>query len=269
MSVASPIAGPDSEAPDSAEPTRNLEAVDAPLEPLTPELALVDPELALRARALLPEPGEREPRERPVTVRRRARQLDRGLSPASYASLFELATPESSEGQAADVPATHAPRPRRRRRVIGATGVLLVLAAGAAVLARADLRERTPLLRDLGANREAGASSQRGKPETAVRPATENAAVTSGGATARPRVFAWVPSRRATHYRVRIFAGRQTIFEAWPLKPRLSLPTEWTYRGRDYRLHSGRYRWEVEPGYGRPGHGRYGKAIVRASLVVR
>lgn len=71
----------------------------------------------------------------------------------------------------------------------------------------------------------------------------------SGGAarSVSARVFAWVPVVTATHYRVRFFEGGDVIFEGWPSKPRLKLPSEWAYRGRRHRLGPGRYSWEVRP----------------------
>lgn len=67
---------------------------DADLGPISPELALVDPELARRARELLPEPRE-QPRARP---------------PVAAGPVFELRPPE------APAPPTGAEIPERRRR---------------------------------------------------------------------------------------------------------------------------------------------------------
>ena len=44
------------------------ELVDVPPEPLSPELALVDPDLGARARAALPEPAAHAPRPRPAAA---------------------------------------------------------------------------------------------------------------------------------------------------------------------------------------------------------
>lgn len=83
-----------------------------------------------------------------------------------------------------------------------------------------------------------------------------------------PKVFGWVPVRRATHYRVEFFRGSTKIFEARPVAARLELPQSWRYAGRRYRLVPGRHTWVVRPGFGPPARARYGRQIVGATLNV-
>jgi hypothetical protein len=71
-------------------------------------------------------------------------------------------------------------------------------------------------------------------------------------------------------YRVELVKGARRIFAATTSTARLSLPNEWSYEGRRYRLVAGRYRWYVWPLYGRanarkaPGD----RPIVAATLTI-
>jgi hypothetical protein len=48
---------------------------------------------------------------------------------------------------------------------------------------------------------------------------------------------------------------------AWPTKSEFRLPLHWDYRGREWRLVPGRYRWLVWPGYGRRSESDYGEML--------
>jgi hypothetical protein len=242
------------------------------LEPITPELALIDPELARHARARLPDMAKQGRDHRRIEEPERERPT--GLS---YSSLFELAALDAPVAlEATETWPAYAGRRRRKRVTIAATAMLLLAALAAGVVVANEgvrdrvegLRDRVPLLRDVWTSPAATPAQPRARTSAVRTQSTRSAATVSKAPAIRPRAFAWVPSPRATHYRVRFFAGARTIFVAWPVRARLTLPREWTYQGHRYRLSPGRYRWEVEPGYGRRGHGRYGKAIVRARLVV-
>ena len=91
--------------------------------------------------------------------------------------------------------------------------------------------------------------------------------------TARPpqpsrRQFAWVAVAGARFYDFQLFRAKRKIFEAWPTRARVALPSQWVYRGHTVRLRPGRYRWIVRPARGSRSRGRYGNQIVRAKLVV-
>jgi hypothetical protein len=83
------------------------------------------------------------------------------------------------------------------------------------------------------------------------------------------RLFVWLPSRRASYYRVRFLKGTRTIFEAWPTDPRVSVPLRGAFRGRSFAFTNGRYRWIVRPAFGRRSEGRYREPIVRSIWLVR
>lgn len=249
----------------------------SPDEPLTPELVLVDPDLARRAREQLPE-REREPDRRRVAVER---------GPAAQAPLFGFVQP---------TPSTHVldrqHRSRKRRRG-GRVLVLLILGVAAAV---AILRVE-PLRHFFWASREAtavpagGGESPAGvsrrdtvaTPKPGPKPHTGSTQRTapsrrSGKPHRRPatppaaqsvRAFAWVAVPHATYYLVQFYRGGDEIFQARPSTPRLLVPAHWTFKGRGYSLTPGSYRWSVRPGFGRPSGARYGQPVIRAKLVIQ
>lgn len=200
-------------------------------EPLTPELVLVDPDLARRAREQLP---EREPERRRVAVEQK---------PAAQPPLFGFVQPTPS-AHAVDRQLRRRKR-RRRNRVL----VLLILgiATAAAILSV------EPLRHFFWESREA----------TVVPAGGESSAGVSA------RAFAWVSVPNATYYLVQFYRGRDEIFRARPSAPRLLVPAQWAFKGRRYSLTPGRYRWSVRPGFGRPSQARYGQPVVRAKLVIQ
>ena len=275
---------------DSAEETR--ETISA--EPLTPELVLVDPDLARRAREQLPD-REPEPRRTtgesipsPVTslldpdLARRGREQPPDREPE----------PRRTTGEAIPSPVTPRlvvvqpdpstferrlkPPPRKRRR--GRILVLLTLAAAAVtgiVLVPSlrhifwESREVAVVqpVRKPGPPPPASSTTPdkaKAKPKETVKP---KARVAPRSAPSH-RPFAWVAVPKATYYLVRFYRGSQEIFEARPSAPRLSLPPEWVFKGHRYSLTPGSYRWVVQAGFGRPSEARLGQPIVSAKLVV-
>jgi hypothetical protein len=252
-------------------------------EPLTPELALVDPELARRARERLPRHAL-EPRpfavrhEAPARAPTVAHEAPAPAPPVRVARSTASARPLDSQV---------APRKRRRRRAI-ILSIVVGAAATVAVVRVPPLRhffwESTeptfsPTVRQSSARVPLGHTAATPTPRRPVYSSTE-ASIRSqpsvtGKSRAAPRAvagshraFAWVPVPKATYYLVQFYRGRKEIFEARPSTARLLLPREWAFKGRRYRLGPGRYRWSVRPGFGRPSRARYGRPIVAAELVV-
>lgn len=253
-------------------PGENGAAGNPPItEPVTPELVLVDPELARRARTQLADRPE-------FATRFGGREV--APAPPAWGPLFELAA--QSEPRAERTPS----RGRRRLVLAVVSAVLLGGVVVGAVLVvgypsgTTNSAPAQPSREGPASDARTGASvpaaadprAKRNPPAPAAapgrRPAPPSRARAAQPAASPPRVFAWVPVATATHYRVRFFLGDAVIFQGWPSKPRLKLPSEWGYRGRRHRLGPGRYSWEVRPGYGRRGRARYGKPIVQARLVV-
>lgn len=251
-------------------------------EPVTPELALVDPDLARRARELLPEP----------TTKPAAR-------PGAWTLDPDDAGPDDGRAPPAPVLAAEERRPRRKRRLVG--WMLAVTLLGAAAGAALSRMTSVPELVSDHAPDSIGPIGDRSSPSPAEPPASPpsqgkqpqsppaasppTVTATTGTApsanpptaptpTAPPRRaapsgrdFAWVPAPGAASYLVQFYRGRKEIFRAQPRRPRLVLPGQWSFKGHEYRLVPGRYRWSVRPRV--RGRQAYGSPIVRAKLVIQ
>ena len=263
-----------------------------PEEPLTPELVLVDPDLARRAREQLPD-REPEPRQTtgesipsPVTslldpdLARRGREQPPDREPEPRRTTVEAipypVTPRLVVVQ--PDPSTFErrlkPPPRKRRR--GRILVLLTLAAAAVagIVLVPSLRHIfwesrevavvQPVRKPAPPPHASSTTPDKAKPKETVKP---KARVAPRSAPSH-RPFAWVAVPKATYYLVRFYRGSQEIFEARPSAPRLSLPPKWVFKGHRYSLTPGSYRWVVQAGFGRPTEARLGQPIVSAKLVV-
>jgi hypothetical protein len=261
-------------------------------EPLTPELVLVDPDLARRAREQLPD-REPEPRRTtgesipsPVTslvdpdLARRGREKPPAREPEPRRTTV-VAIPYPVTPRLVVVqpdPSTFErrlkPPPRKRRR--GRILVLLTLAAAAVagIVLVPSLRHIfwesrevavvQPVREPAPPPHPSSSTPDKAKPNETVKP---KARVAPRSAPSH-RPFAWVAVPKATYYLVRFYRGSQEIFEARPSAPRLSLPPEWVFKGHRYSLTPGTYRWVVQAGFGRPTEARLGQPIVSAQLVV-
>lgn len=83
-----------------------------------------------------------------------------------------------------------------------------------------------------------------------------------------PPLLRWVAVRRARYYNLQIFRGSRKVLSVWPRRPHYQLKRRWTYHGTTQRLHTGRYRWFVWPGFGPRPKARYGKLLGRRSFTV-
>jgi hypothetical protein len=251
-------------------------------EPLSPELALVDPELARYARERLPHPAAQQPRALPdqadgptdVTdyARAGARLRTFVLVPAVVilaavalvvfkpARLSDDATPVHQPAQAS-IPAAHTataargtkPKPKPKR---ASARPKKQRHRDAAPAKRA--RTHTTAVR----SRRKPAPKAPAEPRKAHRTPTPSRAFGT-------RAFVWAPVEHATAYKVAFFRGGKQVFEALVSGARLELPLRWTYHGRRYRLKSGTYSWTVWPAFGRRGHVRYGQPIVNSTWSAR
>jgi hypothetical protein len=233
-------------------------------EPISPELALVDPELAERAREWLPEPAQPPPR-----------------------------APE----QPAPSPAPVRTRRRRVRFAFAAALAALAGVAAGAVLRQAD--EPGPVLAPLSVRAAGSAAPQPEPTTTAAEPAPAPAttptvpptitaarqpAATTPATTTAPRApraaatattptgpapgtfqpartFAWPPAPNAAYYRVVFRRGGEVEYAAFTNRPRLVLP-------EGFRWRPGDYTWIVFPGFGARSERRLGDSIVRAGFTI-
>jgi hypothetical protein len=202
------------------------------LGPVSPELALVDPELRERARALMPDvPG--------IRVRRR-----------------EIGEPELA---VVHVPAweTH----RRRLATVSALLAASVASLGLAITLAASV-DRTPS----SVARPAATVDAAPRTGPLVTDPTPAPTAPSAPVVPGPR-FIWAPQRGAVGYRVALYRDGRLIFEQDVKKPTIALASTWTYRGRFEQLTRGPYRWLVWALVRQGDSVRRGRAIVSARYV--
>jgi hypothetical protein len=239
------------------------------VEPLTPELALVDPELARLARDRLP---------------------DGGGAPSwsiSTASVGAEAPPMLDAATTDREP--RAPRRTRRGRHVMLAALVVVLAMAAiyafappstvsdefpgraqkAGPTRADrqTRAQAPTKRPkksagVGAAKVSHPSTSPTRPKTTRAKSKQPSASTS-------RLFIWPAVSHATFYKVEFFRRGNRVFQALASKPQLELPLRWVYGGRSYRLLAGVYSWRVSPAFGPRARLRFGDPIVRSTWTAR
>jgi hypothetical protein len=215
------------------------------MEPISPELALVDPELARRARALLPVPAGFEvlresvaaaPSPPPRRLRARRDVLTRVAAWLALPSIALNIAFLRTDSAAQPSPVSAAPR------------VVTVTVAPVAPKSEARVRKRT-------------------RPrQSAVAAARHERRVRPGRAVARPRrVLRWPASRRAVTYDVVVWRGHRRIADVWTSKPNVTVD-EVACRG-PRKLRSGRYLWFVYPLVDRHPP-RYGKLAKWGRFVV-
>jgi hypothetical protein len=195
------------------------------LGPVSPELALVDPELGRAARERLPDPPPSVPAgrqedvapvaERPGVVERLPSRLEPTPAPAQPRRRIRLGLLASGAG-------------------IVALGVLLALVVG---------RDDLPAPRAQQTQSVAGAVSP---PEASPTKPTTPATSAPAHATAVPgKTFVWLASPDAAAYEFQLFEGGERIFRARVDEARLELPGRWRQAGRPHALLPGSYRWSV------------------------
>jgi hypothetical protein len=192
------------------------------MESISPELALVDPELAERARALLPEVGS---------------CLDLvGEQP-------ELTTPSRRART----------RVRISREAFGQIAAWLVIpsiALNIALLRTDSAAEPVPATTAGAISFPASAAVRRAAPRPSA-PKPKRAGVESARhvRTARPRVatqlLRWPANRESVGYDVVVWRGHRRIADVWTTKPKVAIETVACRGGK--ALRAGRYLWFVYP----------------------
>ena len=219
---------------------------------VSPELALVDPVLAERTRAWLPEPEDTLERvERMIRSQRIAASRTRRIE--------DLELRDSGSAAAAADGATRASRTTADRRSAafagGVTAFLVV--TGFLVGVRIDVGG-SPAGVDSIAIAERSAAGPKTPP-----PDAKSQGLSRPTKAPTPHRFVWAPADRASGYDVAFFRGSSLVFSARTTRPEVSLPTK--RGGSRQTLEPGKYRWYVWPVVSGL---RAAKAIVQAKLVV-
>jgi hypothetical protein len=176
-------------------------------EVVSPELALVDPLLARRARALLVDPTD---------VFRASEEVVSRSSPAWS-----------------------------RRRALLAGSVLAIALGVLLPDIRIEGSDSTTVASPL--EEVAGTDASGTVPPTPQPESEPPAQPRGRASTALPRRFAWAPVAGAGGYHVEFFLGSKKVFAADTDRPQIALPTRWRFRGVERTLEPGDYRWYVWP----------------------
>jgi hypothetical protein len=224
-------------------------------ETVSPELVLVDPELAAWARERLEE--------------RRVPPKRADPAPAPPVATPRPAAPEiGGDGDSPAVPARRS-RPRRRRgRLLIAAVVGLAVIVAAALVVDSDAPGVSgpsggrPALALEDEPTSPPAPNTKPPPSPPAPPASPSG---KAATIATPHRFAWAPRPGASGYHVELFRGNALVFRATTSKPEIVIPRRWRINGRVQRLEPGAYRWYV---WAEVGGRREGKATVQAKLVL-
>jgi hypothetical protein len=232
-------------------------------EPVSPELVLVDPELAARARARLPDGAERHraasaaAATRPVQRRRTSRTMRTFRIAAAVVIAGTLVSPGVML-LAGDDPSPSTSSPTANGPQLPVRGEIRPPLPRTATARPTPPRTQTRAAR---AKRQRPARAKRQRPA-----ATRPAAKPSPGVA---RTFVWVPVDGADAYEVQFFRGTRRVLLTRTPRPRLVvLPRRASGAGRRFFLAPGAYRWYVWPLFRTSSGLRRGDAIVQAKLVV-
>jgi hypothetical protein len=237
---------------------------------MSPELALVDPALAERTRAWLPEPGD--------TLRRVERLAHAHRIAASRASRVEAIQVRAQLAQASDCrsPSHAGVSVRHRCSVVLAGGVATgVLMTALLVGVRIDLHGSPAGADTTQIGEPPAITSPETRPTRPVaeprKPATprtrpnRKAAPSKPKGVEGPRRFAWAPVAGSSGYHVEFFRGSSLIYSADTKSPGVSIPASWRLGGRRQTLAPGEYRWYV---WALRSGRRAAGAVVQATLVI-
>ena len=224
-------------------------AVEPVDEELTPELALVDPELAERARERL---------ARPSPARGRRPDLDRRSCGSEE---MRCPTRGSRSGGVRAAAVDEAPRRADAGDATGAQSLVVALvgAIGVALLLPS-LLPRGPAPPTLAPHESPAAPLNESRRRADGRGGAGREAPAVGG----PRSFGWVPVKRCAPLSRRVLSRRAEDLRDVASRAAARPPAGVDVQGRRFRLSPGQYRWVVRPGFGNRRTGRYGPPVVDA-----
>jgi hypothetical protein len=102
-----------------------------------------------------------------------------------------------------------------------------------------------------------------------IKPSALLTAPRDGAVVTAPPLMRWMPIRGATFYNVQLYFGTKKVLSAWPSAAKQKLSRRWSYKGRQFRLRKGEYRWYVWPGFGPRAKPHYGQLLGTSSFGVR
>ena len=187
-------------------------------EVVSPELALVDPELGRAARAHLVDPVASSARARPLAT-------TASQSPSS------LVWQVSGGGERSSL-----------RLLVG------VAAATVLALLLLDVRVevgRTPAVAESTVVGPTAGNRSRSAPPAPPRAVTKPRSVPGAAPRTSERRFAWAPVSGASAYHVEFFSGATRVFTANTSEPFVTVPAHWRLDGKRRALRAGEYRWYV------------------------
>jgi hypothetical protein len=277
------------------------ERTDASLdgEILSPELVMVDPKLAEKARSVLPTiPRLARIEERigeiVAPLRAELNQLlaeieleqptpERAPAPPAVGTdttraqgenapallpTLELEQPTGKTELTTPAVGTDTMRPRRWRFPVGlAAACVVALAVGGSIAlrrGRTDHVTRTPAATGAEVSRPGEPRARLSANGARVRLLVDPSAP---GKRALP-AFVWASVRNATGYEVQFFHGSRRVFRGRTRRPTLTLPARWTSGGKRYRPVPGTYSWYVWPLFG-GSPPRRGAAVVQTRVTIQ
>jgi hypothetical protein len=235
--------------------------------PVSPELALIDPELARREQPRLHEPGGFRPGVRSPGLRSLHEVPEVVARPTTIAgtgcptiAAEPIHRPEVQEGPRLVRPLR---RPRAnaisRRRWGQGVALTTLVAVGVGMSWE---RQEPP----------ADPVAAPPAPHVGTAAAPRALTVARIAAPARPRAavdvktLAWAPARGALAYEVQLFRGSRRVLLMRTREPVLRLRPTWRYEGRVVRRQRGTYLWYVWPVF--QGDRRATAAIVQARVKI-
>lgn len=209
--------------------------------PISPELVLVDPDLAARARAALPD----HPWPTPVRIEPARHTRRRRIPVAATFSILSFAALVAILGVSA-LPTRDQPTFAADGQRIPTVGSSTTTGESPKAKATGRKARRTKAERNVPRTRAAKPKQPGGRKLGVFKPAP---------------TFAWAPRAGATYYQVALFRSGRRFFQARTRAARLTLPSR-------VRFRAGTYRWIVRPAIRSRKGVRLGDPIVDATFSV-
>lgn len=217
---------------------------------LSPELALVDADLAASARARLHDPGAFYPATSTANARARSTTPAVPLPSTSAPTLAPVEPPAAGQARVATPPAPPAWPQNVVRLGLATVGLFVAATVASGALSSSGTE-------DAGATRASPApapllgtplrSGSASTPPRAAAPAPKQPQTQRVAARQPARTFAWAPVQGARAYEVQIFRGARLVLLSRTRQPRLTLRPAWRYAGAAFAITPGAYRWYVWP----------------------